>query len=447
MKGAIPLRSVKAFAAFGLLLLSFLLLLPSIFSAGPTVYVVPIEDEVERGLQAFIDRALEEAEDAGAETVIFEIDTPGGFVNAADGIARLLSDTKLETVAFVNQDALSAGAFLALSADEIYMHPNSRMGAAQVIDQSGNAASDKANSAWLSSMENAATSSQRNPLYALAMADASIDLPELQAAEGKLLTLNASEAEEVGYSEGTVSSVEELLAEKGLEDAQVISVEETFSEQLARFLTNPVVVPILLSIAALGLLLELFTPGLGIAGFMGLFSLMLFFYGHLVAGLAGYESIILLVIGLGLMIAEFFVPGGIAGILGLAAVLGSILLAGGDLKTTAIAILIAMIAATAGMVIIVKFFGKRLHLFKRLILSDATDTKSGYVSAVNRPELVGQLAVTMTALRPSGSIKVNDEWIDAVSDGRFIDSKKQVKIIKVEGARIVVRELDKEEEE
>lgn len=441
------MRSVKAFAAFGLLLLSFAMLLPSVFAAGPAVYVVPIEDEVERGLQAFIERALDEAEEAGAETVIFEIDTPGGFVNAADGIARLLTETPLETVAFINQDALSAGAFLALSADEIYMHPNSRMGAAQVIDQAGNAASDKANSAWLSSMENAAASSGRDPLYALAMADAAIDLPELQAAAGKLLTLSASEAEQIGYSEGTVSSVEALLAEKGLEDAQLVAVEETFSEQLARFLTNPVVVPILLSIAALGLLLELFTPGLGIAGFLGLFSLMLFFYGHLVAGLAGFESIILLVIGLGLMIAEFFVPGGVAGILGLAAVLGSILLAGGDLKTTAIAILIAMIAATAGMVIIVKFFGKRLHLFKRLILSDATDTKSGYVSAVNRPELVGQVAMTMTALRPSGSIKINDEWIDAVSDGRFIDSKKQVKIIKVEGARIVVRELEKEEEE
>jgi membrane-bound serine protease (ClpP class) len=447
MKGAIPLRSVKAFVAFGFLLLSFAMLLPAFNAAGPTVYVVPIEDEVERGLQAFIERALEEAEDADAEAVIFEIDTPGGFVNAADGIARLLSDTKLETIAFVNRDALSAGAFLALNADEIYMHPNSRMGAAQVIDQAGNAAGDKANSAWLSSMENAAASSGRDPLYALAMADAGIDLPELQAAEGQLLTLNAAEAREVGYSEGTVSSIEELLTAKGWQDAQLVAVDETFSETLARFLTNPVVVPFLLSIAALGLLLELFTPGVGIPGFMGLLSLMLFFYGHLVAGLAGYESIVLLVIGLGLLITEFFVPGGIAGILGIAAVLGSIFLAGGDPMATAISILIAMIAATAGMVIIVKFFGKRPHLFKRLILTDATDTKSGYVSAVNRPELVGRLAVTATALRPSGTIKLDDEWIDAVSDGRFIDPKTQVKIIKVEGSRIVVRELEKEEEE
>ncbi|WP_439895823.1 hypothetical protein [Planococcus faecalis] len=105
-------------------------------------------------------------------------------------------------------------------------------------------------------------------------------------------------------------------------------------------MTNPIVVPILLSIAGLGLLLELFTPGVGVPGFIGLTFLMLFFYGHLVAGLAGYESIVLLVIGFGLLIAEFIIPGGVAGFLGIAAILGSVLLAGGDLKTTAIAYLL-----------------------------------------------------------------------------------------------------------
>lgn len=438
---------VKVCIGFGLLLLSFLLMLPAIQADTSTVYVIPIEDEVERGLQAFIERGIEEAEDAGAEAIIFEIDTPGGFVAAADGIARLLDKTSLKKIAFINQDALSAGAFLALHNDEIYMHPNGRMGAAQVIDQAGNAAADKANSAWLASMKSAAQTAGRNPQVALAMADAFIDLPELRAAEGKLLTLGATEAAQVGYSEGTVSTLDELLGLKGLEDATIVTIDETFSESLARFLTNPIVVPILLSFAGLGLLLELFTPGVGIPGLIGLTFLMLFFYGHLVAGLAGYESIILLVIGFALLIAEFIIPGGVAGFLGIAAILGSVLLAGGDLKTTAIAVLIAMIVATIGMVIVVKFFGKRLDLFKRIILTDATDTAGGYVSTTNRPELVGKIAQTVTALRPSGTIKLDDERIDAVSEGRFIDSGKDVKIIKVEGSRIVVRELEKQEEE
>ncbi|HSI67215.1 MAG TPA: nodulation protein NfeD [Planococcus sp. (in: firmicutes)] len=441
------MRKVRAFTAFSLLFLSLLLLVPFTQAAASQVYVIPIEDEVERGLQAFIERGINDAEEAGAEAIIFDIDTPGGFVNAADGIARSLNKTEIETIAFINQDALSAGAFLALYNDEIYMHPNGRMGAAQVILQTGNAADDKANSAWLSSMISAAESSDRNPLYARAMGDASIDLPDYRAAEGQLLTLNAREAEEVGYSEGTVTSVDEILALKGFEDAEVVIVEETFSESLARFLTNPVIVPILLSVAALGLILELFTPGLGVAGIMGFSSLMLFFYGHLVAGLAGYESLILLFIGFGLLTLEFFIPGGVAGFLGLGAIVGSILLAGGDMRHMAIAVLIALMVATSGMVILVRIFGKKVHFFKGMILTDKTDTESGYVSTVNRPELIGQIAKTITALRPTGTIRLDEERIDAISEGRFIDSGKSVKIIKVEGSRIVVRELDKEEEE
>lgn len=443
----ISLRKMKIFTVVMLFVLALLSLIPVLHADNHSVYIIPVEAEVERGLQAFIDRGIEEAEAADAQAIIFEIDTPGGFVDAADGIARLLQETDIHSIAFINQDALSAGAFLALNADEIYMHPAARMGAAQVIDQAGNAAADKANSAWLSSMSNAAESSERDPQYALAMADASLDFPELRAGEGELLTLRAGEAERIRYSEGTVSSIDELLELKGMEDSELVYIDETFSESLARFLTNPVVVPILLSVAMLGLLLELFTPGIGVPAFLGLTSLMLFFYGHLVAGLAGYESIILLVIGLGLMIAEFFVPGGVLGILGIVAVLISILLAGGDLQTTAISILIAMIAATSGMVILVKFFGKRLQLFKRIILSDSTDTKSGYVSTANRPELIGQMAITATELRPSGTIIFGDERIDAVSEGRYIDRRKNVKIIKVEGSRIVVRELEEKEEE
>lgn len=441
------MRRRKAWIGFLFLVLAFALAIPAFSANTGKVYVIPIEAEVERGLQSFLERGIEEAEADGADAIVFEIDTPGGFVDAADGIARLLNATDVETIAYINQDALSAGAFLALYNDEIYMHPNGRMGAAQVIDQTGNAAADKANSAWLSSMRSAAESSGRDPQYALAMADANIDLPELRAGEGELLTLGSQEALDVGYSEGTVSSLEEILEIKGLAGAEIVQVEENWSETIARFLTSPLIVPILLSIAGLGLLLELFTPGVGIAGFFGLFSLMLFFYGHLVAGLAGYESIILLVIGLGLVFLEFFVPGGILGIFGLLAIIGSIFLAGEDVQTTAIAVLIALLVASAGMVITVKFFGKKLSMFKRIILTDATDTEHGYVSAVNRPELIGQIARTTTALRPSGTIRLGDEYIDAVSDGRFIDNHKDVKIIKVEGSRIVVRELEKQEEE
>jgi len=195
------------------------------------------------------------------------------------------------------------------------------------------------------------------------------------------------------------------------------------------------------------LVVELYSPGFGVAGTMGLISIGLFFFGHLVAGLAGYETLIIFIIGVLLIIAEFFLPGGISGILGAAAIIFSIILAGGNIVQMSIAVLIALTVAIVGMVIIMKFFGKRLKAFNKIILSDATTTEQGYVSNENRIDLIGKVAVTMTALRPAGTIRIDNERIDAVSDGSFVAKDKHVTIIKVEGSRIVVREVAEGEKE
>jgi len=191
---------------------------------------------------------------------------------------------------------------------------------------------------------------------------------------------------------------------------------------------------------------ELFSPGFGASGILGLISLALFFYGHTVAGFAGYETVLLFMIGLGFIIAEFFVPGGIVGLIGGALVIISLLFTGESVVHMAYSILIAMAIAIIGMVVLVKFFGKNLHLLSKLILKDATTTEEGYVSNVNRIELLGKEGITLTPLRPSGSVIVGNEKLDVVSDGSYIDSDKKVKIIEVEGSRIVVREIKEREE-
>ncbi len=412
----------------------------------PVVYKIPVYKEVEKGLYAFLKRSINEAEEAGAEAIILDINTPGGFVDSAERIASLLDSTSIRTIAYVNSEALSAGAYLALHADEIYMSPSGTIGAAAVIDSSGNTADEKANSAWKAKMINAAELTGKDPIYAQAMADDTVDLPKFRAPVGKLLTLSASEALQVKYSKGTVSSLKELLEATDLAGSKIVETEETFTESLARFITNPIIVPILLSIASLGLIVELYSPGFGVAGTMGLISLVLFFFGHLVAGLAGYETIIIFIIGVCFIIAEFFLPGGISGILGVAIIIFSIILAGGNIVQMSIAVLIALTVAIVGMVIIMKFFGKKQTIWNKIILSDATTTEQGYVSNENRVDLVGRVAVTMTALRPAGTIRVKDERIDAISDGSYVDKDKHVMIIKVEGSRIVVREVLEGEE-
>jgi membrane-bound serine protease (ClpP class) len=405
------------------------------------VYVVPIEETVEKGLLAFLERAVEEAEEANAEAIIFDVNTPGGAVDAADGIGKLFTGTELKTIAFVNKKALSAGAYISLNTDEIYMVSGSTMGSAAIIDQQGNTAGKKAESYWFAAMKSAAVESGRDPVYAQAMADESIDLPELGAGKGKLLTLTAEQALEVGYSEGTVKNLDALLEKLGYENAEIRNVDESFAEKLARFLTHPVVIPILMTIGSLGLVLELYSPGFGLPGLAGLTSLLLFFYGHLVAGLAGFETLILFALGIGLILLEFFVPGGIAGAIGFLAIIASFFIASDNVVHMGISLLIALTASVLLSILMIRVFGKRMKLFKRIILTDSTSTEKGYVSNKNRLELIGVEGITLTPLRPSGTILIEDERIDVVSEGAFIPKGKKVRIIKTEGSRIVVREV------
>lgn len=435
------------------LLISIAFFLPLFISILPfeshaneeVVYVVPVEETVEKGMYAFLSRAVKTAEEEHASAIIFELNTPGGAVDAAGQIGKLLSSTDIKTISFVNKQALSAGAYIALNTDEIYMTPGSTMGSAAIIDQEGNTAGKKAESYWFAAMQSAAKQSGRDPIYALAMADESVDLPKLGAPKGKLLTLTADNALEVGYSEGTYAHLDDLIKHLGFQDADIRHIDESFAEKMARFITNPIVIPILLSIGSLGLVLELYSPGFGIPGIIGLSSLMLFFYGHLVAGLAGYETIILFILGIGLIILEFFIPGGIIGVLGGAAIITSFFLASDNILHMGISLLIALGISIIVSILMVKVFGRKMKLFKKIILTDSTKTEEGYVSNINRTELIGKEGYAMTALRPAGTVVIGDERIDVVSEGTFIQKLARIKVIKVEGSRIVVRELSSNE--
>ncbi|WP_099361960.1 NfeD family protein [Fredinandcohnia onubensis] len=438
------MKKVRIFLYLSIILLPLLLTLTpnKSFSATDQVaYIIPLEETVEKGLHAFIDRTITDAEEKGADVIILEINTPGGAVDAATQIGKRIQESTIPTVAFVNNDAISAGAFIALNTNEIYMSENGRMGAAGIIDQAGNTADEKAVSYWLSAMKGAAENNGRDPIYALAMADKEIDLPELGAEKGKFLTLTANQALEVGYAEGVVKNRADLLKTIGYEKAAVEEAELSFAEKIARFITNPVVVSILLTIGSLGLVVELYSPGFGIPGIMGISSLLLFFYGHLVAGLAGMESIILFVIGIVLVLLEFVLPGGIIGLIGLGAILTSFFLAGSSVMVIGVSLLVALVATVIVSIILVKVFGKKLHAFKKIILFDSTNTESGYVSNKNREDLIGKRGIAFTTLRPSGTAIIDEERLDVVTQGNYIEKNTKIEVIKTEGSRIVVREV------
>lgn len=210
---------------------------------------------------------------------------------------------------------------------------------------------------------------------------------------------------------------------------------------MIEFLTNPIVVTLLLTIAGAAIVYELFSSKFGISGFIGLFALLLFFYGHFQAGLAGFGTIMLFAVGIMLIFLEFFLPGAISGTLGLAALIASLFLAGENPLNMGISIFIAISISIAVLFFMIKVLRKKMVLFNRMILFDTAKKEDGYVSNVNRTDLLGKEGIALTVLRPSGTAVFNNERIDVVSEGDFIDQNAKITVVKVEGVRIVVRKV------
>nr|WP_263315113.1 NfeD family protein [Mammaliicoccus sp. Marseille-Q6498] len=207
------------------------------------------------------------------------------------------------------------------------------------------------------------------------------------------------------------------------------------------FLTMPLVTLILTCIIFLGALYQLYSNHINIAGILSVISTLIFFIGFVIVDEISLISVLLFAIGVLLVIIELFVIGAILGILGFIAIISSFILVGENVLTMGMIIAVALILTTIEWVILVKGFNRKIPFFDKVILKDSTSKESGYTSHDDRSHLIGKECTTYTPLRPSGIILVDGERIDAVSDGNFIQKDQQVKIVQVEGTRVVVREI------
>lgn len=418
----------------------------TLVAQDPLVYRIPISGTIENGLAPYVARSLSEAEAAGARLVVLDIDTPGGRIDAAERIVDAVRRSPVQVVAYINPRAWSAGAMVALAADQIWVAPGGALGAATPVDGSGTKASEKMVSAMRAEFRSLAEAAGRNPAIAEAMVDEALGVEGL-ATPGQLLSLTSNQALEVGFAEGQAASLDDLIGELGLGGAQVRTLDATWAENLVRFLTNPLVAPMLLSLGMLGLIFEIKAGAFGLGGLLSLASLGLFFGSSFLLGLAGWEEIILLGVGLiALGVEAFVLPGfGVAGILGIAAVSGAMVMAllgsaptGGDI-TMALAVLGTAIVITAAV-----FFTwlRRLPNSERwegLLLRGSVHRDEGYLSAPSRGELIGKVGVALTDLRPSGTAIVVDERIDVVSEGEWVKAGAEVIVVRSEGYKHVVR--------
>lgn len=414
-----------------------------------SVYRVPVHGTIELGLAPFVERSIREAQLSGAAAVVLELETPGGRVDAAERIANAIADAQLPTYAFVNRHAYSAGAIIALATEGIYMRPGSVIGAATPVVGSGEKAPEKIVSAMRSQMRALAEARGMDPRIAEAMVDEDIEIDGVVEA-GKLLTLTTSEAVALDYAR-EVEDWNDLMAELGLSGAPVKEASVNWAERIVRFLSNPIVAPFLLSLGFLGLIAEIKSPGLGLAGLAGILSLSLFFGSHMILGLAGIEDLILFGIGVVLIGVEIFViPGfGIFGVLGGVGVLAGVYLSLlGGLPTVPDFAEAGAILSITFLIILLTSWALLRHLPQSsrlarsgVFLATKGDRSEGWASQTRRPDLVGREGVALTDLRPSGTALFGEERVDAVSESEWIEEGTEVRVVSSEGYRVVVRPI------
>jgi membrane-bound serine protease (ClpP class) len=416
--------------------------------------VVPIEGVIDLGLAPFVERILGEAAAVGAAAVILEVNTFGGRVDAAVLIRDALLRAPVRTVAFVNKRAISAGALISLAAETIAMADGGTIGAATPVEigapgSPAQPVAEKTVSYVRKEFRATAESRKRPFLLAEAMVDADVEIPGLNV-KGKLLTLTTEEALTHGFADFRADTVEAVLASLGLTGAEVRRATPTWAETLVRFLTHPLVSSLLTTIGILGIILELRTPGFGVPGALGILSLGLFFWGHWLVRLAGWEEILLVVVGLVLLGVEIFVtPGfGLTGTLGLVALLGglglSLVGAGATWSVVLTAlgqVVVSLLLAIAASLVMLRFL-PRLPFGRRLILETELDAREGFASAPEADLMwLGKRGTAASTLRPAGIATLEGDRVDVVSDGEFIEAGEPITVVKVDGNRIVVRQL------
>jgi membrane-bound serine protease (ClpP class) len=450
--------------------------------AGP-VYVIPIQGMIERALVYVVRRGVNQAVRDDASAIILDMDTPGGRLDACEEIMHLLADLDATTYTFVNTDAISAGAIIALSTDHIYMEPSGRIGDAMPIMMSPipmggpqeipEGLKEKAISPTVALIRGAAQRKGHDANLAEAMVRPEYEYKigdDVICPAGQLLTLTSQDAERlVGeeqrplLSSGTVKDIDALLEIIGHSDKEIITVESSAAEDIARLIDGFPLSGILLAAGLLCLYIEYKTPGFGVFGLSGIALLAVWFWGHHVAGLAGMGEILLLLIGIALLFIEIFlIPGfGITGIAGITCILAALVLAmiqhyPGQpwYQPSSISprqVQDAILNLGGGLILTFVsgiLLGRYLPAtkpFQRLMLNKAVSADEGYQASAPTDDLLGMTGIAETPLRPAGIGVFGDRRLNVVTHGDFIEKGDAIVIAETHGNRIVVDIVERQE--
>lgn len=424
---------------------------------GKRIIEIPIDGDIDPGLAAFVDRSFADVKET--DVVILQMKTFGGRIDSAVQIRDRLLKSKAPTVVFIDQRAISAGALISLACDTILMTPSASIGAATPVQIDGDgkmsATEEKVVSYMRAEMRGTAEAKGRRGDIAEAMVDKDLEIPGIDE-KGKLLTLNTDKALELGIANAKVTDYDDALKVLNLGKAAKVQLSTAWAEKFARFITDPTVSSLLMTVGTIALAAELYTPGMGIGGIIAILCFTLFFGGQYAASLAGWEELVVFLGGVVLLGIEIVVlPGfGVAGILGIIAVVAAIVMSMVELKvpwdvsiamgylqemvrTALLRLVIALVGLGVSVVLFAKFFSKT-KIGRQLVLQTATNATEGYVASQPNA-LLGKKGTATSQLRPSGIAEIDGQRIDVVSVGELIERGTSIEVIRVDGNRVVVR--------
>jgi membrane-bound serine protease (ClpP class) len=450
---------------------------PALKAAPKTVCIIPIKTEIGPPLVYVIRRGVKEAIEKEADLLVLDMDTPGGMVATTFEILKILNEFKGETATYVNKAAFSAGSFIAAGTRKIYMAPGSVIGAAApiMISPEGQPQSlpDTIERKQISGLRAMVRTSAEKHGHNAAVFEAMIDKTKgltidgvVIAKEGEILTLTNTEAEkEYGtppkklLSAGTFASLDALLKETGYGSANRLEIIPTGMEKIGSWLNA--LRPLLLMIGLLGLYMEFKAPGMGVPGVVGACALVLFFAGGYVAGLSGFEWVLLFILGLALIFVDLFLfPGTfVLGLAGAGLVLIAIIMAMVDLYPTPgpgpslprlpsfdvfslpiRQLAIAMAGAAVGIWLLSRILPKT-HLYQSVVSTSVSGTRTEIVQEQQRSARQGQTGVALSTLRPGGKAQFGEEILDVMTQGEMIAKGTPVRILRHSGSEAVVEAL------
>jgi membrane-bound serine protease (ClpP class) len=439
------------------------------------IYRFRIFSEINSTSWVHTQEAFAEAEKLKADAILLHLNTYGGQVIFADSIRTRILNSKIPVHVFIDNNAASAGALISVACDSIYMRPGANIGAATVVNQTGEKMPDKYQSYMRSTIRATAESHGkdtiitptdtiikwvRDPQIAEAMVDESIVIPGV-IDTGKVLTFTALEAIEHGFCEGTAETIDDVIGKLKLKPYKMTTFKPSFYDGLKGFLTSPVLQGILVLLIIGGLYFELQSPGIGFPLAVSIIAAILYFAPLYIDGLAANWEILIFIIGLGLIAIEIFaIPGfGITGILGIILTLTGLILS--LLENTEFdfspvdtsAFLTAMVTVFSGIfggfIASIWLSHKILTItkgpFSKLALQTSQPLDQGYISVDSgMKNLIGKTGCASTVLRPSGRVEVEGKIYDARASEGFIEKNEKIEVTAFETGQLVVKQIEEQ---